>query len=67
MIYRTETTPKGARHLEISIDDRAERVYFDVILAIYGTYEKSGIYKKWSYATLKTANKKFNSLEDLVK
>ena len=67
MIYRTESTPKGSRTLELFIDDRTETVFFDVSLAIYGTPDTKGKYKKYAFKTLKAANKKFNDLEAMIK
>jgi hypothetical protein len=61
-----QSTEKGVRRLEIGIDDRAERVYFEVILAIYGTPKKNGVYKVFEFKTLSAANKKFNSIGDLI-
>jgi hypothetical protein len=67
MIYRTESTAKGSRTLEVVIDDRLEKVFFDVSFAIYGTLETKGKYRKYTFTTLKAANKKFDDLEVMIK
>lgn len=66
MRYREKKTTNGALYLDISVDDRAEKIYCVVVLAIYSTWEKQGEYKTFEFATLKAANKKFDSLLDKI-
>lgn len=66
MRYREKKTTNGALYLDIGVDDREEKIYCVVILAIYGTFEKNGCYKTFEFCTLKAANKKFDSLIDRI-
>lgn len=66
MRYRVKSTANGRLVLDICVDDREEKIYCAVILAVYSTPEKDGIYKPYYFSTLKAANKKFNSLLDKI-
>lgn len=62
MRYREKKTSAGLLVLDITVDDREEKIYCVVVLAIYSTWEKDGEYKTFYFSTLKAANNKFNSL-----
>ena len=66
MRYREKKTVAGHLMLDIAVDDRKEKIYCVVILAIYSTLEKQGDYKTYYFATLKAANKKFDALRDKI-
>ena len=66
MRYREKKTAAGHLVLDIAVDDRAEKIYCVVVLAIYSTVDKQGDYKTFYFSTLKTANKKFDSLLDKI-
>lgn len=66
MRYREKKTAAGHLVLDISVDDREEKIYCVVVLAIYSTWEKDGDYKTYYFSTLKAANRKFNSLLDKI-
>ena len=66
MRYREKKTAAGHLMLDIAVDDREEKIYCVVILAIYSTLEKQGDYKTYYFATLKAANKKYDALRDKI-
>ena len=66
MRYREKKTAAGHLVLDIDVDDREEKIYCVVVLAIYSTRERQGDYKTYYFATLKAANKKFDALRDKI-
>lgn len=66
MRYREKKTASGHLVLDFCVDDREEKIYCAVILAVYSTVDKNGIYKPYYFSTLKAANKKFDSLLDRI-
>lgn len=58
----TTSTNKGSCAVSFCVDYHRMEVYFETTIALYSNDTFKGLYKKYTFSTLKAANNKFEYL-----